>query len=553
MKTPSVLLTLAVVYSLPTAIHASDELAARNAGATVPWTRYEAEQGRSNASVPLASRQYLTPESEASGRRFVRLEKQGHHVEFTVRQPANGLVVRYSIPDTADGKGQDATLGLLINGTVARKITLTSRFSWVYGDFPWTNDPNDGRAHGFFDELHCIIPNVAAGDAVRLQIEAGDTAASYLIDFIELEAVAPPLPRPENSLSIVDFGGTPNDASDDAQAFKDCVTAAKQQDKIVWIPVGDFVLDGTFKPLGGVEVRGAGMWHSCLRGTAPMFQGTGEPIRMSDLAIFGVVNRRNDTSPDNAFNGNLGDGTELARLWIEHLKCGLWSNHGTTNLRLHGSRIRNVQADGVNFCDGTTDSVVEECHLRNTGDDALATWSPSGEWSSQQPCQRNRFVRNTVENPWHANGVGLYGGSDHRVQGNLVIDTVFSGGGLLISSGHGALPFRGTIEAEGNRFIRTGGECYIGERNGGLWIHAHESDIDARLTIRDLEVIDPAHAAVTIHGPHAVRDITIENGLFRGATSPAIQRMPSAAPVEVKASGIRIEQSKALTRSDKAP
>ena len=541
MKTTPILLTLSLLSSLAAAADVDDEPPFQNVGASVPWTRYEAEDGQSNATAPAASRVYLTPESEASGRRFVLLVKQGDHIDFTVRKPANGLVVRYSIPDTADGTGQDVTLSLVINGTVIRKLPLTSRLSWVYGDFPWTNDPNTGRAHGFFDEVRCVIPNVVAGDTVCLRVDAGDTAASYLIDFIELEAVAAPLPRPDNSLSIVDFGGTAGDASDDATAFMNCVTAAKQQGKVVWIPAGDFVLDGTFKPLGGVDVRGAGMWHSCLRGTAPMFQGTGEPIRMSDLAIFGVVNRRNDSSPDNAFNGNLGDGTELARLWIEHLKCALWSNYGTKNLRLHECRIRNVQADGVNLCDGTTDSVVEQCHLRNTGDDALATWSPSGDWSSKQPCRRNRFVHNTIESPWHANGIGLYGGSDHRVHGNLVVDTVFSGGGLLISSGHGAIPFQGEIEAEGNRFIRVGGECYIGERNGGLWIHAHESDIDARLVIRGLAVIDPAHAAVTIHGPRAAKDVTIENALFRGATEPAIQRMPSAAPVDVKTSGIRIE------------
>ena len=545
MKTTPTLLTLAILSSLLAAANATEEPPVQTIGASVAWTRYEAEDGRSNATAPSASRVYLTPASEASGRRFVRLTKQGDHVDFTARQPGNGLVVRYSIPDSADGKGQDATLSLHVNGKVAKKLPLTSRLAWVYGAFPWTNDPNAGRAHGFFDEVHCVIPDVVSGDTIRLQVDAGDTAESYLIDFIELEAVAAPLPRPENSLSIVDFGGTAGDASDDATAFMHCATAAKQQKKIVWMPAGDFVLDGTFKPLGGIDVRGAGMWHSRLRGTAPMFKGTGEPIRMSDLAIFGVVNRRNDSSPDNAFNGNLGDGTELTRLWIEHLKCAVWSTHGTRNLRLHGCRIRNVLADGVNLCDGTSDSIVEQCHLRNTGDDALATWSPSGDWSSKQPCQRNRFVHNTIETPWHANGVGLYGGSDHRVQGNLVIDTVFSGGGLLISSGHGAIPFQGTIEANGNRFIRTGGECYIGERNGGLWIHAHESDIDARLVIRDLAVIDSAQAAVTIHGPRSIKDIAIENALFRAATEPAIELMPSAAPVVVKTSGIRIEETKA--------
>ncbi|WP_407647196.1 carbohydrate-binding protein [Actinacidiphila soli] len=33
---------------------------------------------------------------------------QGEYVEFTLTQPANSLVLRYSLPDSADGKGIDA-------------------------------------------------------------------------------------------------------------------------------------------------------------------------------------------------------------------------------------------------------------------------------------------------------------------------------------------------------------------------------------------------------------------------------------------------------------
>ena len=222
------------------------------------------------------------------------------------------------------------------------------------------------------------------------------------------------------------------------------------------------------KGIGGVAIQGAGIWHSRLTGNAPKFHGHGERIQVADLAIFGEVDHRDDNFPDNAFTGNLGENSEITRVWIEHMKCGVWSTSGTKNLRITGCRIRNMMADGVNLFDGTSDSQAEQCHLRNTGDDALASWSPSGSWSSMQPCLRNRFLFNTVETPWHANGVGLYGGNDHEVRGNLVEDTVQSGGGLLISSGHGAIPFAGTIRIENNKFIRTGGDCYIDGRNGGM-------------------------------------------------------------------------------------
>ncbi len=52
--------------------------------------------------------------AEASGRRAVRLDQPGQYVEFTLTRPANAVDIRYSVPDTPDGKGLDATLSLYV-------------------------------------------------------------------------------------------------------------------------------------------------------------------------------------------------------------------------------------------------------------------------------------------------------------------------------------------------------------------------------------------------------------------------------------------------------
>lgn len=512
-------------------------------GARVPWTRHEAEAARSNVKASAPGRAYLTPESEASGRRLVRLADTGDYVEFAVGRPGDGLVLRYCLPDSADGQGLDATLSLYVNGLFRRKLDLTSRYSWIYGDFPWTNNPAAGRGHHFWDEVQTVVPNLAPGDKLRLQKDARDDADYVLIDFIELEKIPPPLPQPEGSLSLTEFGAVPDDDGNDDDAFMAAMEAAKAQGRVLWIPPGTFILDGGVKGLGGVEIQGAGMWHSRLTGSAPKFHGYGERIRVSDLAIIGQVNHRDDHFPDNAFTGNLGENSEIARVWVEHLKCGVWSSHGTKNLRITGCRFRNLMADGVNLFDGTADSVVEQCHLRNTGDDALATWSPAGDWSSQVACERNRFLFNTVETPWHANGIGLYGGRDHEVRGNLVTDTVQSGGGILISSGHGAIPFGGTIRVESNTFIRTGGDCYIDGVNGGVWIHAHESDIEALLEIRGLEIIDPLHAGITIHGPQAVHDLRLNRVTLAGPDLPLVRTESGPGVVKLTIDGVPTEMT----------
>ena len=253
--------------------------------------------------------------------RDFRLEKIGDYVEFTVAKPGNGLVLRYGLPDSADGQGLDATLGLYINGQLQRKLPLTSRYAWSYGDFPWTNNPAAGRGHHFWDETQAVIPGVKPGDVIRLQKDADDSAEYYLVDFIELEQVPPALSPPTNSLSLVEFGAVPDDEGNDDNAMITAMDAAKAQGKVLWIPAGTFILDGGVKGIGGVAIQGAGIWHSRLTGNAPKFHGHGERIQVADLAIFGEVDHRDDNFPDNAFTGNLGENSEITRVWTD-IKSG---------------------------------------------------------------------------------------------------------------------------------------------------------------------------------------------------------------------------------------
>jgi hypothetical protein len=488
-----------------------------------PWIRLEAEQGSRQGEAIGPSRQYLTPASEASGRQALRLSQASDFVEWTVPAAADGLVLRYSLPDSPNGGGLDAELGLWINGQYRQAIPLTSRYAWIYGNFPWSNDPSEGKAHHFFDEVAVRIPAVKRGDQIRLEWHAAEEGLYCLIDFIDLEQIPEERTRPQDGLSIVEFGATANDGRDDTEALRKCIQAANLSDKTVWIPPGHFHLRGdTALPLPQVRIQGAGMWHSRLQAEKAHFSGTGEPVQVSDLALFGEVDQRIDAASHNAFTGNFGAGSQLENLWIEHVKCGVWTTWGTRNMNIVDCRIRNTMADGVNFCDGTSDSAVLHCHVRNTGDDGLATWSPSGDWSSQKPCQRNGFMNNLVELPWLANGIGIYGGGDHRAEGNCIRETVYSGAGMLISSGHGALPFTGLIGLYNNDIQGAGGEAYIGDRVGGLWLFAQESDIEATIDVRGLRLDASAHAGISMHGPHRIRQLQLQKLECQPADTPWI-------------------------------
>ncbi len=520
--------------------------------AAFPWTAYEAEDGKTNAEVHGPSREYLTPEAEASGRKFTRLDTEGEFVEFRVTQPANAIVVRYGIPDANNGGGIDVTLGLSINGKSEKPLRLSSRYAWVYGDFPWSNDPQQGKAHHFFDESRAIIPRVSPGDIIRLQKGASDKAAYYLIDLLELEQVPDPCEEPPGSLSVCHFGAVADDDCDDSAALLKCLESAREEGKTVWIPPGKFLLNGPRIPLGKVRVQGAGMWHSTLAGSGAQFEGTGEPVGFSDIAISGDIDRRRDDFPDNAFNGNFGQGSEFKNLWIEHVKCGFWTTHGTERMRVVGCRIRNTMADGLNFCDGTSYSVVRDCHLRNTGDDALATWSPSGAWSSKTPCVGNAFIWNSIQLPWHANGIALYGGSDHLIAGNKIDGTVYSGAGILISSGFDAISFAGNIRADRNEITGAGGACYIDETVGGLWIHAKDSDISTPILVSGLRISDSPNSAITIHGPKRTENLEFKNIVICGTGEYGIDIKPHAAGV-LRAAGLQISGNRLAAISNAAP
>ncbi len=498
-------------------------------GKVFPWMRYEAEDAGSNVGISSTYRKAGMFASEASGRSYRQLAASTDWIDFRVEAQANALVVRYALPDAPEGGGTSASLRIARNHKDEVDLPISSGTAWVYGDYPWSHDPARGHPRHFFDEQRIRISPVDAGDVLRVRLAPGAKSTFCAIDFIELELVDPPLAAPENSVSLLDYDAVPDDDLPDDAGLRTALSVAREAGRPLWIPPGTFHFrEGPFD-LGGVTLRGAGVWYSVLTGPGARFRGTGVPVDLADFAVFGSVDRRDDSRDDNAFTGNFGDGSRFRNLWIEHVKCGIWTRHGTVNLRIERCRIRNTMADGINLCDGTSFSIVERCHIRNTGDDGLATWSPRAAWASSRPCENNAFLNNLIECPWLANGIGVYGGRDHRISGNVVIDTVYSGAGLLISSGHDAVPFTGALLIQSNRFIRTGGDSYIGEPVGALWVYAADSDIDAAIRVEDLTIVQPDHAGISVHGPYRISDLIS----IRDPGGPGI-RITSNATVSVR-------------------
>src|SRR5262249_46381015 len=149
----------------------------------------------------------------------VQLNATGQYVQFTVSAAADAIVVRYSVPDSAGGGGTDYTISLYTNGTFMEKLPVTSKYSWLYGDYPFSNDPSVGPPRNYYDEVRTNGLSLRPGDVVRLEKDADDAASTYTIDLVDLENVAAPLSQAASSLSIMSYGAGGTGATDDSTAL----------------------------------------------------------------------------------------------------------------------------------------------------------------------------------------------------------------------------------------------------------------------------------------------------------------------------------------------
>lgn len=495
-------------------------------GATLPFTTYEAEDADTNGTEIGPDREYKTFASEASGRRAVTLDATGEYVGFKTAKAANALAVRYIVPDAAAGGGQDATLSLYVDGESRGKLRLTSRYSWVYGKYPWSNDPAEGDAHRFYDETHALIGDVPAGATVELRKESGDAADYYVIDLVELEQAADPYPKPDGYVSVTDYGATADDASDDTGAFVSAIAAAKRSGKGVWVPAGRFELREPLR-VDHVTIRGAGMWHTTLHGAGFLVGGSG--FRAYDFLLDVGVTARHDELREAGFDGTFGYGSVIQNVWIEHAKAGIWSMRSesgasTNGLYVGGVRIRDTYADGINFSTGTSHSMIEQTHIRNSGDDGIALWSQKMDGVAEADAStKGNVVRfNTIELPWLADNVAIFGGRDNKVQDNVVSDTVGFGAGIAVSTRFDPVAFAGRTTVERNTLVRTGGrEPSWGQNFGAIWLFTGDKPINADIVIRGNAAYDSTYQGLYISGPNAIADngthrVLLQNNVIDG-------------------------------------
>ncbi|ANZ41284.1 glycosyl hydrolase [Lentzea guizhouensis] len=471
-------------------------------GASVPWQHVEAEDGTvgGGAQVLSPNRTIGDLAGEASGRRAVTLNGTGQSVEFTTSGPANTLVTRFSIPDSAGGGGITSTLNVYVNGQFHKAIDLTSKYIWLYGNEATPqNSPGAGGPRHIYDEANVMLNQTfPAGTKIKLQKDAANTT-NYAIDFVNFEQVAA-AGNPDAARYAVPAGFTHQDVQNALDRVRMDTTGTLVG---VYLPAGTYQTAQKFQVYGkAVRVIGAGPWFT--RFQAPLTQentdigfdaqSSASGSTFSGFAVFGNYTQRND-GPGKVFNFAGVQNMTIENIWVEHMMCLFWGNNVDNNV-IRDNRIRDMYADGLNMTNGSAGNRVSNIEARSTGDDAFALFAATDNGGSGQ--QNNVFENLSVTTPWRAAGLAVYGGKNNTFRNIYVADTL-TYSAVTISS----LDFGYSMEDfgpepttfSGLTLVRSGGHFWGAQTFGAIWMFSASKKYTG-IRVNDVEIIDPTYSGI---------------------------------------------------------
>jgi fibronectin type 3 domain-containing protein len=526
-------------------------LSATGQGASFPYTRYRAADstvatyggGASVVSDPTFNEQNLA--AQASSQAYVQLPSSGSYVQWTVAQSNQaGVTMRFTLPDASNGYGENSSVACYVNGSLVQTVNLTSYYAWQY--FNAGGDPSDAPESGStvspafaFDEVHWLLATpLKSGDVIKIQSTGGPVVG---VDFLEIESVPGAITQPSGSVSVASYGAvgyssnsaayseiagfesaggygsttTAPGVTDSTGAFNSAIAAAlASSSKTLYIPAGTYYISSKLaigtaaSGVSQLTVTGAGIWYTNIQFTNPNVSGGGFSIMCAPTGSMNFSNmylnsmlrsRYNENAIYKCFEDDFGVNSNFHDLWEDHFECGYWVADYAHNpcqiasgLTIQNNRIRNNLADGVNFCNGTYNSTVTNCNIRNGGDDGLAVWP--NNFNGAPMAYNDTFTHNTIEFEWRSSGIALYGGSGHQVTYNEVEDLYMSAG-FRVTTGFSGYQFQNNtgITLSNNTFICCGTyyDAWGGEL-GAIDLEASSSSIQ-NFTFSNIQVIDALH------------------------------------------------------------
>lgn len=511
-------------------------------GAQVPYTRYDCN---ANGEATLAGGASIKVSadwaksniaSQASHQAYVDLPA-GASVEWTVGTYGNGVTARFTLADNSSGTGIDGAFDVYVNGLYDQTVNITSYFMWQYFEIGNPKDTPTGTGCFAFDETHFRLHQMMQPGSTIKIVSKG--SAGFGIDFIETEVVPEPYdPAVSDAgrpvFDVTNYGASTNNP-DNVAAFNRAVAAATAVGGVVYIPEGTWKLASMWSITShDVKITGAGIWYTNLKFTSDQAFGggisggnksnTGSSV-MNNMEIChfymnsNLRSRYGENAIYKGFMDVFREGSVLHDLWEEHFECGFWfgdyndpdTNPTSDGVKVVNCRIRNNLADGVNFCQGTSNATVYNCSVRNCGDDGLACWN--NNYQNKKDETGNVFAYNTIDFVWRAGGIAIYGGDGFKIYNNYICD-MFMAAGIHLNSTFNGYKYGNThnITFENNVLVRCG-------TNSDSW-NEDLAAIDLKesvknITFKNTRIYDsPFHALRFMNGPE---NITFDGLLISGA------------------------------------
>ncbi|HEX2394995.1 MAG TPA: glycosyl hydrolase family 28-related protein, partial [Bacteroidales bacterium] len=494
------------------------------------YLRYEAEHEKCATDgvllEPSFDQRYI--QSEASNQSALNLISKDSYVEWINDTAADGLTIRFSLPDNAEGKGSTGTLILFVDGDSVQTLTLSSYWAWQYilksgSKYP-DNIPNESTKFPRmrFDEMHFRLDHEIPENSTFRLVKYDDNEIPYTIDFVELEKIP---------------GATTFESITDENKIQYRTESGKLQDfiaqntgKTIFIPEGKYEVDGRIVINGNAtKIIGAGMWFTEIYFTASSdekssYNKRGIETFSSNITLDGfylnTINNKRYYNNDPVYQvgkglmGSFGSNSTIKNLWIEHFECGGWIE-GSDNLQIQHCRFRNNYADGMNLAYGCKNSVVEHCSYRNNGDDDMASWS-----RSNRMCENNIYSFSTSENNWRASGLGFFGGKQNKAYNIVILDPMEAG--FRVTGDFPGMPFSNDGYSEfynisvykggvASGTVGIGGDLW-GNQQGALHINSSSQYDLVNIKIYDVDFYDSKNDAIFIgSGSRTIKNLFLKD------------------------------------------
>jgi hypothetical protein len=517
----------------------SDKQSDKRGAYTMPYVRYDSKDAKTGGKAKREKAKnfdFRKTAAEASNQEYVALSTTKDYIGWKVKDRANGVTIRFTLPDNKEGVsvGQKSDIDIYVNDKKVKTITLDSRWAWQYFKMNQSDPLLDITDMSLmkFDETHFLLEKpLVAGDEIKIK-KTNNDGLDCGIDFIEIEQAPAMIHQEKYALSVKDFGAKGDGVHNDLPAFNACIKAALARHKSVYIPEGTFALDSLLTLFDdNIFIQGAGIWYTNLYFTNNGIMKGGicanaSKLHISDFYINGVNTLRQERNGDyrdyKAMWGNYGEGSVIENIWEDHFECGIWVagyyapiKPPTQHLRVTNVRLRDNYADGVNFAEGTSNSIFEYSSVRNCGDDGIASWSQTHKTS--QCNTHNIFRYSTVEFGWRAGGIGIFGGSGHEIYNCYVGEMLMCAGIRFTSDFPGCkLDTENPMKVSNCTVYKCGTtRDLFNLRLGAVDLHSSDRYNLDNIQFENITIIDSQSDGIQLWGGH-INNVSFKNISIKG-------------------------------------